>query len=154
MKTCLKSLLWVTILTGLILAMYGCITTTDPATGQKVTVIDPDWSNWLTGAANAAEGAKPVLIALSAIWPPLALAVGIITGLVAAWKNLKPKVTQAQSQANQFYNLLGALVIGIESFKKENPADWTKLETKFLALIGPKAEAVIRILRGLPPKAE
>ena len=49
-----------------------------------------------------------------------------------------------------YYSVASAVVEAIEQFKEENPDDWDKLEIELTKLIGPKAENIIRALRGLP----
>ena len=140
---------WIAVLFLCVVLFVGCQITPDSA-GEKQYQLD------LKKAAQFEEYSEvtlSVLAVLGSIFPYLLPVVGIGVGALGAWRKVKPKLIEARSEANLFYDTTDALVAGIESFKKTNPDDWQKLEEPLVKAIGPKAENAIRALRGLPPKA-
>lgn len=127
-------------------AVGSCVQT------DKGTQLRPDVAAGLDRAAGTTETLAPLLPLVSAFWPPAAAIGGILAGLIGMWKKLKPQVTEAQDEAYLNYTVVAALVESIEKWKEGRPDDWAYLKTKLEKAIGPKAEAVIRALRNLPPK--
>lgn len=133
----------------------GCVTGTDPVTGEKTFGVDPN-SKIVQGAEVAAEG-------LAAVGPLFGATGGLIAGaaagILAAWRKIKPSLTQARTKAAQYYAATAATVTAIEEFKEASPDSWARLGaliTEQLTKQGldPKTiENVIRAIRGLPAKA-
>lgn len=139
----------------LVLPVGGCITGTDPVTGEKTYAVDPN--------ATAIQGAEVAVEGLAAISPLFGATGGLIAGaaagVLAAWRKVKPSLTQARTKAAQYYAATAATVTAIEEFKEASPDSWAKLGaliTEQLTKQGldPKTiENVIRAIRGLPAKA-
>ena len=156
MRKFLKVFVLVVLSTAMLAVMYGCIQHTDPTTGIKTWVLDPNVVGTVDTAANAAEQVAPTLIALSVLWPPLAAVGGIILGVVGMWKKLKPQVAKEQSKAEIAYTATSVLVNVIEDLKS-NKELWALLKPKLqerFGELGTSIENVIRAIRGLPPKPE
>ena len=137
---------WILVLFAICL-LSGCITGMD-AEGNKTYQLDPN-----TGAKieQGVETGVTILSVASVIWPfllPFAAGLGSAYGIYR--KSVKPKFETAQTEAEMYYSVASAVVEAIEQFKEENPDDWDKLEIELTKLIGPKAENIIRALRGLP----
>lgn len=143
------------VIVALIAGLGGCITATDPVTGEKTYAVDPN-SKVVQSAEVAAEG-------LAAIGPLFGatggLIAGLATGVLAAWRKVKPSLIEAKTKAAQYYAATAATVTGIEEFKKTSPDSWEKLGELIDAQLtkqglDPKTiENVIRAIRGLPAKA-
>ena len=140
---------WIMVL--LLVFISGCVYTTDP-TGRTAVSIDPNTAATIDKIANVAETGVAIGGGVSVIWPPITLICGIIGGLVAMCRNLKPKVTAAISSEAFTYNVASSIVTGIEKFKAVHPESWGMLEDKLRSVIGPEAENFIRGIRGLPEK--
>ena len=133
----------------------GCLTVTDPNTGETSRVLDPNSAVVTTGEA-IAQG-------VSAIGPFFGAAGGLIagiaTGVLAAWRKVKPSLAAAKTQAEQYHAAAAATVTALEEFKEAAPDAWSqmgKLLTEQMTKQGLDAkviENVIRGLRGLPAKA-
>lgn len=108
-------------------------------------------------------GAEAVAEGVAAVGPFFgatgALIAGIAAGALGAWKKVKPGLTVAKTEAEQYHATSAALVQALESFKETNPTEWDKMGALIAAElnkqgIDPKnIENVIRALRGLPAKA-
>lgn len=158
MKEWLRKSLWVVVPVVLTVGIVSCIARIDPATGQKTYVIDPNWAGLLDSTAKVAEVIAPAATVAASIFfpgavPLITLIIGAVGGLVGMWKNLKPKVAQAQTLAQQTNNVLTELVNALETYKETNPDAWKTLSTELEKRIpkGSTADDVIRIIRGLLP---
>ncbi len=143
------------IMAGVIVAtlfVAGCIDTVDPVTGEQLIRVEPNTAKLLDNIAYVAEAAQPTGGALAVFWPVAGLITGIAGGLAGMWKKLKPKVVEAQKEADLYYATTASVVEAIEEFKKAYPDDWDNLEIRLEKAIGRKTEAVIRALRGMPEK--
>ena len=132
-----------------LLLVGGCVTSIDPETGAKGVSVDPNVAAQIEGGSAAAVG---ILTVLGSMWPiliPIATGIG---GVMGALRTSKPKLVAAQSEASMYYSATEAIVNAIEGFKDVCPDEWKKLEQSLAKSIGPKAENLIRALRGLPPK--
>lgn len=133
----------------------GCLEVTDPNTGQTTKVLDPN-SPVVTGGEAVAQGVAAVGPFFGAIG---GLAAGIATGILAAWRKVKPSLVAARTKADQYYAAASATVTALEEFKKASPDAWSKMgqlltDQMTKQGIDPKViENVIRGLRGLPAKA-
>jgi len=145
---------WIVIVMIMMIVLFvaGCVESTNPATGAKLYQLDPNTAAFLDKVAEGANVAEIGGNALSVFWPIAGLIAGIAGGLVGMWRRLKPQITKAQEEADLYYNTAAGVVASIEKFKAEYPEDWEKLEVELTKLIGERAEAVIRALRGLPKK--
>lgn len=145
----------VSLVVVVLLAIAGCVTTTNPATGEKNVALDPNSAIVTIGEA-AAEGVAAVAPFLG---PTGILIGGIAAGALGAWRKIKPSLTAAKTEAEQYHAAAAATVTGLEAFKESNPEAWAAIGTKIQEQltkqgIDPKVvENVIRGLRGLPPKA-
>ncbi len=136
-------------------SMAGCVTATDPVTGEKTYAVDPNSGvvKVVETAAAAAEVAAPFVAG------PWGLLLTAIAGAGAAWLKVKPSLTTAKAKAEHYYAATASVVTAIEEFKKQAPDAWTKLETAINEQltkqnVDPKTiENVIRAIRGLPEKA-
>jgi hypothetical protein len=131
----------------------GCITGTDPVTGEKTYSVDPNAAGKVEAVAQAVGSLTPLL------GPTGALVGGVILGAVGAWRKVKPSLTEARTQADHYHAATTATVEALEQFKESSPEAWTKLgelidDRLSKQGIDPKTiENVIRAIRGLPPKA-
>lgn len=137
----------------IVLCIAGCISSVDPATGHRLYQLDPN--NGIVKFVDFVLGAVPVVAPavtgiLSVFFPyavPVVTAIGgILAGVAAMWKNLKPKVTQAQTLATQATNLLGAGIEAFEHYKTTNPEGWECLRKKFAALLPKNSPANLDIV--------
>ena len=108
--------------------------------------------------AGLAEVATPIVVGGAAtIFPQVAGIAGLvgisIGWVIGLWKKLNPVLKVAKENAETYYGVTDALVSSIEGFKEEHPKEWLLLEKKICGCVGDRGEAVIRALRGLPPKA-
>lgn len=144
-----KMLRWMLICIVLIVGITGCITSTDPATGEKQISVDPNVAAQIEVGTQATVS---ILTILGAFWPIL---IPIGTGIAAGfgtWVKVKPKLTQAQSEATMYHSATESIVMAIEDFKEKYPEEWDKLKAECLHTIGTNTENIIRALRDLPPK--
>ena len=126
----------------------GCKTTINPETGAEQKQIDPEIAEKVEQGAEAGIAIGSVL---SAFMPGLTGIVGIAAGALGAWKKIKPKLTEAQSESRMYYTATESVVTAVDEFKKSNPTEWKKLKSLLEKHLGSKAENVIRAIRGLPP---
>lgn len=146
----------VLIVTSLALfTLIGCKTIIDSTTGEKFKVLDPNSSAVVLG-----ETIADVVVGVSPFLGSMGAAVGgVLIGILGAWRKVKPKLSEAQTKAEQYHAVAAATVTGIEAFKEAKPEQWEALGK----LISEKAKEqginplliknIIRGLRGLPPKA-
>ena len=132
-----------------LLALSGCRVSKDPVTGEELYSVDPNTAAKVETGAEAAIGIGTVA---STFYPVLLPIVTLLSGALVAWRKMKPKLTEAQSEAEMHHSATRAVVGVLEKFKDDNPDEWAKLEERFVKAIGPKTENIIRALRGLPPK--
>ena len=133
----------------LVLMLSGCEVAINPETGGKEYRVDPNRAAEIEQQVDVAGG---ILALLATIWPVLGPAAGAVVAGLATWRKIKPKVTEAQTEAKLYHSATASVVEAIESFKEEHPDWWKKLKTELVKVTGPNAENVIRALRGLPPK--
>ena len=128
----------------------GCVTSVDPATGEKTYAVDPNMSTQVEGVAQAVGSLASLLGSTGA------LVGGVILGAVGAWRKVKPSLTEARTQAEHYHAATTATVEAIEQFKESAPEAWTQLGELIDGRlskqgIDPKTvENVIRAIRGLP----
>jgi hypothetical protein len=140
------SVIWVSI--ACCLAGCGLMQTQDDGT----FVVDVEKVEQLDAAATTAEAAGQIAI-LSSMWLPVLGPIGgLLVGAAGAWRNMKPKVEQAQSEAEIATAAGEATSSAIDAFKEKYPDDWAKLEAFFMKYHGQSAENFYRGLRGLPQK--
>ena len=144
------------IVIGLVLLpIGGCITGTDPVTGEKTRSLDPN-SPIVKGAETAAQGVAALGPLFGATGTLIA---GIAAGAYGAWKKVKPSLVTAKTQAQHYYAATAATVAGIEEFKELQPEAWSVLGEKISEQLTQQGidakvvENVIRGIRGLAPKA-
>ncbi len=152
-----KQMLTLVVCMILAVGVAGCVTGTDPVTGQEQVLIDPNV------ASQAEAGAEVATAILELLTPFFSWAFPALTALAAGlgiWRKMKPQLVKAQSEAEMYHSVASSTVLGIEEFKKLYPDEWGKLVMKLDILkdeiISPedrlKIENVIRGLRGLSPK--
>ncbi len=142
----------------LAVGVAGCVTSTDPVTGQKQVSVDP---NVAAQAEAGAEAATAILALLTPFLPWAGVISTALLSILGTWLKMKPKLVRVQSEAEMYHSAASSTVLGIEEFKKAYPDEWGKLEMKLDILkdeiISPedrlKIENVIRGLRGLSSKA-
>lgn len=139
----------VLLLAVILLAIGSCTKYIDPITGEKMVAVD---SNAVAVVEPYAETGIGALGALSGFIPVLAPFATLAIGIYGTWKKIKPKLTQAQTEATMYHSATESIVVAIEDFKKTYPDKWAELEAKLVKSIGPKTENIIRALRGLGPK--
>lgn len=150
-----KLVLWGLLLL-LAVSLAGCIKGTDPETGKPTWKVDP---NAVAKVEKQVDAAAVILQILSALWPvliPVATGVG---GALAVWHNVKPKLTDAQTEAKLYHTLGQATILGIDKFKELHPKEWSdlmgNLEIIKDKIISPddrlKIDNLILALRGKPP---
>lgn len=147
----MKKLKWL-LLCVVCVFVVGCAKSIDPNTGEELSRLDPNYAVLFDKIAVILTEAGAASGPLSVFWPIAGLIGGIAGGLAGMWKKLKPKVLQAQDEAELYRKTTESIVVAIEDYKEANPVEWVKLEAKLRKLIGPRAEAVIRELRNLPEK--
>lgn len=128
---------------------WGCAQQLNPETGQQVTTIAPEAVVAIDTAAEAAPG---IAALLAIFFPALYPVIGVVAGAAGAWRTMKPKVTAAKTEAGVYHAATESLVSAIEQYKADNPEAWETLRAKLGDNIGDNTEAVIRAIRGLPPK--
>jgi hypothetical protein len=150
-----RMLWWLVVGCGLMVSVCGCVTAVDPVTGEKTVAVDPN-SPIVAGGEMVAQGVAAVGPFFGAVGVLIA---GIATGVLAAWRKIKPSLTEAKAVAVQYHAAASATVTALESFKATNPVEWGRLgeliseqltKQKIPPLV---VENVIRAIRGLPPKA-
>ena len=127
----------------------GCTEQPNPDTGQPEMVIAP---GTVIAIDAATEVAGPLAVLLAIFFPALYPAIGLVTGAVGTWANMKGKITKATTKIDVVETTLVAVVTAIEQWKIDNPDDWEKLGDKLEGNMGVKTEAAIREIRGLPLK--
>jgi len=132
----------------------GCITATDPVTGEKTYAVDPNTATQVEGVAQAVGSLAPLLGSTGA------LVGGAILGVVGAWRKVKPSLTEARTQAEHYHAATTATVEAIEQFKESAPEAWAQLgelideRLSKQGIDSTTVENVIRAIRGLPAKTE
>jgi hypothetical protein len=144
---------WLAICLLALTLCVGCKVVTDPATGEKNYSLDQKVSD------KAEQGAE-VGIALDPLLGPVGIPIATaLAGALAAWRKVKPQLTEAKTSSEEYHAVASATVQALESFKETNPEQWKQLGDLISAQmqkqnLDPVAvENVIRALRGLPPKA-
>lgn len=125
----------------------GCVTTTDPVTGEKLYSLDP---NAVAKIEPVIETAITVGGMLAPLFPFLIPVIALAGGIFGTWKKIKPQVVKAQNRATLMHTGVSSLVVAIEALKKVSPESWEKLKDKIK--VGPEIENIIRAIRGLPAK--
>ena len=146
-----KKLVLFSVLFVLCFSLASCTevtkTTTNPdgtTTTTTTTELKPEVVEGMDKVAEVGEPASKSLAALLlGVYPPASAALGILGILFGAWN---------KRRANTMYGLTQTVVSAIDVWKTERPGDWEYLEEKLTKMIGPKAENVIRAMRGLPEK--
>ena len=129
--------------------LIGCQRVETPqGTQYRIDVNSPEYRAIEKGA----EAAEGVLWALSSIWPVLGIAASAVGSVAVTLRKMKPKLDDLQQKKDLYYDSTKEIVLAIERFKAENPEEWEKLEEKLIGMIGEETDAVIRALRGLPPR--
>jgi hypothetical protein len=121
----------------------------DPVTGERATTIAPEAVAAIDTAAEAAPG---IAALLALFFPALYPAVGLVAGAAGAWARMKPRVVAATNEAEIYHAATESIVQTLEQWKTANPEAWETLRTSLGDNIGENTEAVIRAMRGLPPK--
>ena len=131
----------------MLLVVAGCVSGTDPNTGEKTWHVDP---NAAATAEKYVETGTSIMTVLAPVFPVLYPVLLITGGVLAAWRKMKPKVTKAQDRATLMHTGVSSLVVAIEELKKASPESWEKLKEEIK--VGPEIENIIRAIRGLPAK--
>jgi hypothetical protein len=114
--------------------------------------MSPDAVETVDAIVEVAEPLGQAAVGLAVLWPPLAAIGGLVMGVGGAWRKMKPKLTEAESNV-QFAEAAGeATAYAIEEFKKVHPEEWDVLSRYLREHHGPEFENFYRALRGLPPK--
>ncbi len=144
-----KRLVIMAVVCWLSLSVCGCVQQLDPVTGEEKLVLKPEVAAKIDAVAKAAA---PMATMLAMFFPALYPLAGIAAGAAGAWAKMRPKLKVARNEADMYYAATESLVEGIEQWKADNPAAWTKLRDKLGRNVGDNTEAVIRAIRGLPLK--
>ena len=150
-----------TVVALLIVLVVGCSSWyMTEGSGDPNTPPDPNAPVVLSeegeGIIGGIETVEGIAKGVSIYWPPAALISGILGTLGLAMRNYKPKITKAETQRDQFYSVAETLVYAVDQLKKDFPEDWQQHLKPILGKnIDPNGsiDAVIRALRGMPPKA-
>lgn len=134
--------IWIPITVACLLA--GCATT---QTGE--TVITPEAVEIIDAVAAVAE---PLGVSLAVLFPPAAALGGVLAGMAGAWRRMKPKLEDAESQAELATYAGEATAVALEQFKADNPKEWALLAEFLKKHHGTTVENFYRALRDLPPK--
>lgn len=102
--------------------------------------------------AEIAEAAGQTAVSLGFIWPPATVIGGLLVGAAGAWRKMKPKVIEAERNAELATYAGEATAFAIEEFKKANPEEWATLSQILRDNHGLTVENFYRGLRGLPMK--
>jgi len=137
------------VLSACLLTLAGCAGVMQ---GLHNFAADPN----ATGAVET--GAQDAISVLPFLGPVGAAIAGILTGLLAAWRKIKPTLAAAKTEATQYHAAAASVVGAIEAFKAAYPDQWDNLgqlvkDQLTRQGIDPlTVENVIRGLRGLPAK--
>jgi len=160
----------------LLVVLSGCLKqeTVDPNTGATMTSYQINLGKTAPVEKSVeqvqaiAATVAAVAPAVAALFPWGAAAAGVastIAGILAAvlgtWVKIKPKLTEAQDEAQMYHTISSSSVLALEEFKKLYPEQWVALAGELEKMKGKiikpedqlKIENLIRGLRGLPPKA-
>lgn len=109
---------------GVILTLIfaGCRVVTDATTGVSTYSVDSTIADTVEGVAQVGVGVLPFLGGAGAI------AASILGGALTVWRNMKPKLTTANTLATQTKVTAETLVAAIESLKTSSPESWEKLK--------------------------
>lgn len=148
---------WIMTICLAVILLTGCVRGVDPTTGRETVSVDPNVAEKVEGGTQALVSIGTIL---SVFIPSLTGVVGIIAGVLGAWRKAKPLLTKAQSEANMYHSVASSTVLGIDEFKKLCPKEAEKLLAELEKLkkkmIKPedwlKIENVILALRGKPIK--
>jgi hypothetical protein len=116
---------------------------------KRAASADPNTTLAIEGAAEAGVG---ILQALSVLWPGAAAGAAGLGVALKAWRNAKGKLSESETNSEQYYHATESLVAAIGDYKTANPDKWAEMKGKLEGAIGPEAENVIRAIRGLPAK--
>lgn len=137
----------------LLVLVVGCVKTVDPNTGQTLVGLDPNIPAIVEPIVQAGAGLAP-------LFGPIGAAIGgVLVGILAAWRKIKPSLVAAKAEAEQYHAAASAVVTALEEFKGTNAEAWKEIGLYISQQltkqgIDPKTiENVIRALRGLPPKS-
>lgn len=151
-----KSFVWLILCVMVSLHVAGCQKGTDEQ-GENVYRLDPN----TVGALEKSAGAGITLLqVLSALVPAILPVSTAGAAVLATWLKIRPAFNEYKSTNVILHDGACVFVEMVEQLKKENPEEAAKVLAKMEALkdkiINPedrkKLEAVIRGLRGLPPK--
>ena len=140
------------VLATVVFLLTGCSSwlSKNPETGESY--IKPEVIETIDEAASTVATVGEISSAASVWYPPLAAIGGLLAGLGGAWAKIRPKLIEAQDEAELGLIAGEATAETIEKFKEQYPDEWKKLEELFSKYHGPTVEAFYRELRGLPPK--
>lgn len=133
-----------------LLGIVGCIATTNPATGQKLYVIDPnsDFAKFMVWEANAVPTVTPLAVGATSILFPIATPIvaailGLLGGLGGAWKAMSSKLTTANTSVAQISNVLEASVVALQHYKDTNPDGWKEISDKLAGALPKETKQTI-----------
>ena len=151
----MKKVKWLLLVAVLLLSVGGCVEGifTDPVTGEqtKYHYIDP---NVAEQYENAAEGLVTTGAALLPLLPWLAPFVAAGGGVLGTWKKLKPKLTAAGKEKDNFVRGGEVLATVLNDVKVNHPEVWTDVGPRISAVVKESAaiENAIREFRHLAPR--
>ena len=128
----------------------GCITSTNEK-GEKTYSVDP---NVAAKAELTAEAGITLVQALGLIWPALLPVATAGAGVIATYKKIKPKLTEATNEAETYYKAGEVLSTALEEIKTQQPEIWAKVAPELEKYISAShnIENAIRGFRHLAPK--
>lgn len=109
------------VIVALIAGLGGCITATGPVPGEDLCR-GPE----LQGRPECRSGGGG-LAAIGPLFGATGLIAGLATGVLAAWRKIKPSPGRGQDEGCAVLAATAATVTGIEEFKKASPDSWEKL---------------------------
>ena len=134
----------------LLVCILGCTKEIDDQ-GRTTWKLDP---NEVVKYEKPVEGAITILEVLTPFVPYAGTAVVALLTALGIWKGkIKPKLIEAQTEANLAHTATHTVVSIIEDIKTKQPDLWAKMKPGFIdSQMSTNIENVIRAIRRLPAK--
>ena len=134
----------------LLVCISGCVKSQDDQ-GRITYRIDP---NTAMKYEKPIEGAITILEVLTPFVPYAGTAAVALLTALGIWKGkIKPKLTEARTEANLAHTATHTVVSIIEDIKIKQPELWEKMKPEFIdSQMSKNIENVVRAIRRLPAK--